>query len=419
MAKDEELGAAPGQAGARVVLFSQRNIFRNVLFRCPHQEFENVICQVDAADMLAPSMDQRVRYQLAKRLAWHLPVALNPGLSQRGPQGHYDLFFAVCGSPVDLLTINTLGNFKDFAKVSICLIDELWVTQLAAYAHMLKLLRKFDYVMLYYSQSVAAVERAVGRPCVFLPPGIDAAAFCPYPAPPERVVDLYSIGRRSEGTHEALLKMVAGGRFFYLHDSIAGDRSINGPEHRALFANVAKRSRYFIVNPALIDRPSVRGDQSEIGNRYFEGAAAGTIMVGERPHNDEFEKLFDWPEAVMDLPYGSGDIGSIIEKLDRDPERQEKMRRNNVVNALRRHDWVYRWEEVLKVAGLEPGRGLLKRKQHLEQLAGAVTGTPGSRPDTRGNGRREGTESAGAYRVCGVGDGGNGRGLADRSLKKA
>ena len=91
--------------------------------------------------------------------------------------------------------------------------------------------------------------------------------------------------------------------FFYLHDTIGGSQAINSKEHRALFANLAKSSRYFIVNPGKIDEPHLTGGQMEVGNRYFEGAASGAIMVGERPDNEVFEDLFDWPEAVTRLSY--------------------------------------------------------------------------------------------------------------------
>jgi hypothetical protein len=35
-------------------------------------------------------------------------------------------------------------------------------------------------------------------------------------------------------------------------------------------------------------------------------------MIGERPKHEEFEKLFDWPEAVTQLPYDSCDIDTVI-----------------------------------------------------------------------------------------------------------
>jgi len=273
--------------------------------------------------------------------------------------------------------VNAVGDWRDTCTTSICLIDELWVKQMDEYRHFLGVLKKFDFVMLYYRHSVKPLSERISRNCVFLPPGVDTLRFCPYPNPPKRAVDVYSIGRRSEITHRKLLSMVEDEGLFYLHDTISGDQAINLTDHRTLFANMAKRSRYFIVNPGLIDRPDKRGDQIEIGNRYFEGAASGTIMVGEHPKNGEFEKLFDWPEAVVYLPYDSSDIDAIIHELDRDPEKQSRMRQTNVVQALMRHDWVYRWETMLKTVALEPMPGLLNRKERLRRLADAVNGNEG------------------------------------------
>src|SRR5262245_37059166 len=239
--------------------------------------------------------------------------------------------------------------------------------------HFLRILATFDIVLLYYSQTVKPLSEQIGRRCVFLPPGIDTILFCPYPKPPKRVIDVCSIGRKSEITHHKLLKMVRENGLFYLYDSIGGSHAINSKEHRQLFANVAKRSRYFIVNPGKIDEPEIRGNQIETSNRYFEGAASGAIMVGERPHNEEFGSLFDWPEAVTQLPYNSCEIDMVVKELDQDPERQDRIRRTSVVQALMRHDWVYRWEAILKIVGLEPMQGVSKRKRHLRNLAEVVS----------------------------------------------
>jgi hypothetical protein len=166
--------------------------------------------------------------------------------------------------------------------------------------------------------------------------------------------------------------MVRETGLFYLHDSIGGHQAINSKEHRSLLANVAKRSRYFIVNPGKIDQPETTGNQIEISNRYFEGAASGAIMIGERPKNEEFERLFDWPEAVTQLPYDSCDIDMVIKDLDGEPERQDRIRRTSLARALMQHDWVYRWEAVLKTVGLEPMQGALERKERLRKLAEVV-----------------------------------------------
>ena len=360
----------------RVLLFSQRNIFKKALFRCPLYEFENIISQIDSAEIVAPEVELNARRHLmAKRLAFHLPLSLgpNPGVPQTSPKAEYELFLAICGAPADLLMVNAVRKWKDKCKKSVCLMDEVWVKQMHSHRHFLQVLEMFDKVVLYYSGTVKPLSERIGRKCSYLPPGVDTILFFPYPDPSKRVLDVYSIGRRSETTHQRLLSMAEGGRLFYVHDSIAGDQAIHSSQHRALFANVLKRSRYFIANPGLIDRPDIRGEQIEIGNRYFEGAAAGAIMVGERPNNGEFDKLFDWPDAVIPLPYGSDRIDAVISELDRQPERQARIRQNNVEQALLRHDWAYRWESVLKTVGLEPMPQLAARKERLRNMAAAVS----------------------------------------------
>jgi len=358
----------------RVLIFSLRNIFGRALFRCPHFEFEDLICEMDSAELLAPKLDPSSRRsRFATQLAYHAPVTLNPGIQTIAATGQYDILFTICGYPQDLLMFNAVSNLRDICRTSVCLLDELWLNQIAKHRHFLQILAKFDVVMLYYSQTVKPLSEMIGRRCFYLPPGVDAVLFCPNPNPPKRVIDVYSIGRRSETTHHRLLDMVRESGLFYLHDSIGGSQAINSKEHRALFANVAKRSRYFIVNPGKIDEPDLTGRQIEIGNRYFEGAASGAIMVGERPNNDAFERLFDWPDAVTQLPYGSRDIDVIIKDLDRDPERQDRIRRTGVAQALKRHDWVYRWEAILNEVGLKPTQRMLERKDRLRKLAEVVS----------------------------------------------
>ncbi len=277
----------------RVLLYSQRNIFKGTFFRCPHYEFEDIVCQIDSAEVLAPVPGKRFNLssRVANTVAYHSTIALNPGIPEIKLKNNYELLFAVFGFPKDMLNFNAVKNWKDHCKTSICLMDEIWANQLFRYECFLKILSEFDYVMLYYSQSVKPVNRLIGDKCFFLPPGVDTFLFCPYPEPPKRVIDVYSIGRRSEITHQALLRMAKEDGIFYVHDSMNADTAINAREHRHLVANMAKRSDYFIVNPGLVDKPQIRGGQIEVGKEYFEGATAGTIMVGESPRNENLRSF--------------------------------------------------------------------------------------------------------------------------------
>ncbi len=363
----------------RVLLFSQRNAAKRLPFRCAHWEFEDVIAEVDSAQLLAPRFDQSTRrYGYAKQFAYHTPLLLNPGIERTNFADSYDVFVAVCGDPSDMLTISALGNWRERCKKAVIVIDELWVTQMKAYGNYLSLLKRFDLVCLYYSQSPGPLNERIGPRSMYLPPAVDAIRFCPYPNPPQRSVDVYSIGRRGATTHAGLLKLAAEEGLFYVYDTTSADQVLDANDHRKLYANTLKRSRYFIVNPGLIDRPDIRGDQIEIGYRYFDGVAAGAINVGERPNNEAFAQLFDWPDPMIDFPYNSPDFDKIIGALEKDPEKIERMRRTNVRQALLRHDWVYRWEMILKALDLEPLPHIVERKARLNSLADLVVQKPQS-----------------------------------------
>jgi len=358
----------------RVLIFSLRNIFGKALNRCPHYEFEDIICEIDSAELLAPTIDATSRRaNFATRLAYHLPVVLNPGMPKMPARGQYDILFTICGFPQDLIMFDAVSDLRDVCKTSVCLLDELWARDIVKHRHFLRILAKFDVVMQYHSQTVKPLSEYIGRKCIYMPPAVDTTVFCPYPESPERVVDVYSIGRRSSVTHQSLLDAAREKGLFYLYDTIGGSKAINSKEHRALFANVAKRSRYFLVNPGKIDEPGETGRQIEFGYRYVDGAASGAIMLGEIPDNEVFPKVFDWPDAVIRLPYDSPDIGKLIRDLDADPERQERIRRTGVAQALMRHDWVYRWEAILDAVSIEPTQGMLQRKDRLRRLAEAAS----------------------------------------------
>jgi len=342
-------------------------------FRCPHFEFEDVIAEIDAAEFLSPRFAfGTLRHRITKQIAYHTPVVINPGVEIKRIRKTYDLFFAVCGNPTDLQLLQALGDWRSKCRKAVCLIDELWVRQLRDYRRFLSMLKQFDLVALYYSRTVESLASQIGVPCIFLPPGVDAIRFCPYPNPPKRVVDVYSIGRRSEVTHRALLDAVKRDNIFYLYDSLAANQVLNPTEHRLLFANVVKRSRYFIVNPGLIDQPETRGEQIEIGNRYFEGAASGALLIGVRPSNGQFSKCFDWPEIMIDLPWDSAEIAHVIREFDTDPSRQTSIRSRNIEHCLLRHDWLYRWKAILDAVGMEELPQAQTRKDRLLRLAALV-----------------------------------------------
>jgi hypothetical protein len=213
----------------------------------------------------------------------------------------------------------------------------------------------------------------VQRPCYSLPYGVDAVKFSPYPQVPQRHIDVYSIGRRSPMMHNSLLKLTERDNFLYLYDTLKGLEMRNYREHRTLYSNLIKRSRYFIANKAKFDSSNQIGSQQELGSRFFEGAAGGAVMIGIPPVCEAYTKNFDWADAVIEVPDNTTDIADIINELNAQPERLLKIRKDNMINSLLRHDWVYRWEEILSKVGLDNTPEMLMRKTYLKNLAKMVS----------------------------------------------
>jgi hypothetical protein len=136
---------------------------------------------------------------------------------------------------------------------------------------------------------------------------------------------------------------------------------------------MAKRSRCFIVAPAKMSIPNETHGQVEVGSRFFEGAAAGAVMIGQAPDSEAFHSHFNWAEAVISVNPDGSDVEKVLKLIAANPEHFAEVGRRNVVESLLRHDWVYRWRQILTLAGLQPAQLLLERERLLSELALSVT----------------------------------------------
>ena len=370
----------------RICVLSQRNI-HSLVSRCSIYEFEDIIYEIDDADILSPApqlLSNGIISRNIRRLAEKVTgVPKGPIVEEIQVQQDYDVFIACCLFITDLRVLKNVKNWKQRSGKTICWLVELWENSLGEHEDLLEVLAEFDYVVLNLSGSVQALQKAIGKPVFYHFFGVDTILFCPYPDPPDRSIYIYSMGRKSQITHEALLELSAKKGFFYLYDTFENMKSPCMEQHRSLSANLMKRSRYFIANASKMDSQSKTKGQIEGGPRFVEGAAGGTIMIGEPPANDVFPLHFNWPDVVIPTTFDNSDIGELMADLDSDPERLEQARQNNIINSLKRHDWVYRWKEILGMVSMEPTNGLLKRERHLEELTSFVRSGGGKTEQSR------------------------------------
>jgi hypothetical protein len=306
------------------------------------------------------------------KLGEYAPIPINPGVPETKIDREYDLFITVPERVSELLHMKSLKGVRDKCKKTVCWLPEFYFKDIPIYKSCVEILKEFDYVVFMFVASDPFLPFIKGH-SQYMAAGIDCLNFSPYPNPPQRVIDVLSIGRRAPATHKALLQMAREDNKFYMYDTINALKAHDLDEHRLMTANMAKRSRYFIVSPGKFDKPEETGGTSEFGYRYFEAGSAGTIMIGMRPYNNkEFDKIFDWPDAVIEVPFTSGEIVDVIHELDKQPERQARMRQKNMTECLLHHDWLYRWESILEMVGMQPLPKLQNRKRTLQQLNAMV-----------------------------------------------
>ena len=369
----------------RVLIYSQRGLSRHVS-RCPGYEFEDLVAaELETADILAPTASRasplllKARGQVARRS--RLYRALPTGLGLSGLGEGYDLLFAYVGLPRDLATLDAF-DLRRRAGRAVVWLQELAAADVPGYGPSLDVLNTFDHVICGLAGTVPALAARLDVPVHYACWGLDALAFCPWPDPPERVIEFYNLSNVSQATHAALLAHAkASGAFYDFPTEIGIHTARDASEHRWRYADRLKRSRYFYAGTARVRSRAEGGwkraaAQAEFGSRYVEALAAGAILLGDRVSTPEFEASLGWEDAVIPVPYECPGIVDIMAGLDADPARLAAARRRNVTQVLARHDCLHRWEQVLDLVGLPPTPGMARRREALAARAALVAPAP-------------------------------------------
>ena len=368
---------------SRVLIWSLRNI-QNFVYNACLYEFEDIISRTDDTDIIAPPA-----YSLLSRVINKAAVVASQkvkglSLASVNPYGgsidlwyEYEIYFVILDFPWYTGSINLLKNWRRRCRFAVCYIVETWTTDISVLAKFMPFFNQFDLICVGTFNILPAISEMADCPCMYLAPGIDTLKFYPNLENESRAIDVCSVGRRSEITHQALVELAERESFFYYHELTSGSvqRVSDHVAHRTRAANLLKASRYFITNHAKANLPGLITSDSEIGYRFFEGAAAGTVMIGAPPKGQHFKRYFDWQDAVIPIRFNEPDIAEIIKELDARPDYLRRVRVNNVVNSLRSHDWVYRWEQILKKLGLPLTKEMSARQARLRAIASALEST--------------------------------------------
>jgi hypothetical protein len=379
--QDNSTGSATGSMG-QVLLLSMRNA-ENIVAYSANYEFEDIITQTCGADRVdansfGTTTASRRAYKTARYLSGSPRIAsvFLPKASVVKLKRDYEFFFPVFNHPHEIYALSTIMNWREHCRIAACFVGESFADKLPTY--LLELLSKFDHIFVGSKSVVDKISRITGRPCACLPFASDVLTFSPIPNQPVRTIDVCNIGRRSQVTHDALITLARSRKIFYHYDTVAASgvgqkqrsfRVGNANEHRLLLANILKRSRYFIANLSRVNEPELNKGRQEIAGRFYEGISAGTVLLGQPPKSFEFNEQFDWPDAVIAMPFDAPDIAQTLSALDADMDRLKRISRTNLYHAALRHDWLYRLQTVFKTVGLSPTPGMIERQVNLQAIA--------------------------------------------------
>ena len=286
----------------------------------------------------------------------------------------YDLCLFMCQFARNLPEIEQVRDWRARSRKAVAFVLESWSADLPKHRGALRQLDNFDHVFVLNAASIPALQRHTSTPISFLPTATDCLAAQPGP---ERAVDFLSLGRRVPKLHEEFRTIAAAEGHFYVYDIWKNFVVRDWAEARASNADMIRRSRYFIAwdptivtaGRAVLSKDTVSAGERALSTRYFEGAAGGAILLGSRPDCPEFDTLFDWPDAVVEIAPDGSDLRQVLATLEADPERVAAARNANVVNSLRRHDWAVRWASILDTLDLPRTDAHVARLRQLEHAA--------------------------------------------------
>lgn len=210
---------------------------------------------------------------------------------------------------------------------------------------------------------------------VFMPVGVDAVAFSPLPHLPPRGIDLLGYGRTSPAVHREPLELVTSRRVAYVYDSVHSSVMRDHGEHRALLANLLKRSRFFFTSKITDspDRQRRSGGQEAPERTLLRGRRRRCRDAGQPHGHARGRGLFRLARRGHPAVLRAARARGRAREPGPQPDRLALVRSNAVRASLRRHDWLHRWRTVLDDAGLAPTPAMGARAAGLEELAEAST----------------------------------------------
>jgi hypothetical protein len=157
---------------------------------------------------------------------------------------------------------------------------------------------QFNICITSFNDAVPHLERLTGRKWHTIEQAVPESLFKPV-EPGQKSIAFSSYGRRFPAFHEVLLSFCQGNGLYYDYTTHDGKHP-TAPEYELYkqYAWHLGHSMFTVSWPVELTNPARAGILHPITCRWFEAAATGTVIIGQKPGNPLFDEML-YPGLVL------------------------------------------------------------------------------------------------------------------------
>lgn len=235
-------------------------------------------------------------------------------------------------------------------------------------------LARMDRIFVGIENSVEKITRDLSIETTYLPMAANVLEISarPFKSGVDRPIAISGFGRQHTETAEALCD-----RFnrpesdtLFFHNTASGGASAPDRErYRATFWQILRKSQISLAFDHFHANRNNAAEHSYVGPRWFEGLAAGAVIVGKAPPSPDKARLLNWADSTIELPDDPAEAPEFVAQLLADPERLRAASKANLIGMLRQNDWRHRLAEIFEQIGLSRGARFDERLAELDARA--------------------------------------------------
>lgn len=238
-----------------------------------------------------------------------------------------------------------------------------------------RIARQLDHIFVIIPELVEPLSKSLKVPVSFMPLSCDVLSFGSERI--ERSIDILEYGRQQKRYAVELDRRYLGAADRLFITNFVHPRAVDWRGQRKQFWQILSQSRISLGFPPDEGDPRFRGLQV-ISARWYEGMAAGCAMVGREPATPAFRRVFDWPDAAIQLPDDPAKSVDAVEELLNDRQRLTAIHCRNFINMLGKHDVRIRFMDICKALNVVPPKAAFTELSRIQERL-ALSGMPGRR----------------------------------------